>query len=146
MPLNWVIVATLITAAGACTYFEIRSEHHSVPTVLANTMEWGEPVSAKDWEVRVYPAGEVSHPVCPGGHAWTTVHAYVGMSNLDLFNGTAQTINAMNEHGLAVSGHAFRGGAAYDPQNATAVVCESQVGQWVLSQCKVHTRQSRLAD
>jgi len=129
--------ALLMAVTTACTYFEVRSS--GVPNLLANTMEWFEPDTAQGWTASVVPAGKHSQPPeCKEGRPWTTKHAYVGMLNPTSMSGFGNnTGNAMNEHGLAVSGHAFRGAGTYTPSTkASTAVCEQQVGEWAVSQFK----------
>jgi len=127
-----VAVATglfwLIAGSTACSYFELRGQN-SIPTLVANTMEWSTPSTSSGWQAVLHPADETNTPACLNGQGWSSKHAYIGMENPGVTN---VSFNAMNEHGLTVSGHAYRGGASNTPSHATIQICEIDLAAYIL--------------
>eukprot|EP00656_Telonema_subtile_P046201 TRINITY_DN5256_c0_g1_i1.p1 TRINITY_DN5256_c0_g1~~TRINITY_DN5256_c0_g1_i1.p1 ORF type:complete len:359 (-),score=60.68 TRINITY_DN5256_c0_g1_i1:408-1484(-) len=129
--LSGALVGLLCLASAlGCTYFEVQPGG-DVPKLIANTMEWSVPSTAIGWAMHTHPIGEPAASICDGGQSFTSKVGWAGVQNAQYGN---LSLNAMNEHGLAVSGHAFRSANPYLPKNATATICAIQVGEWGISQ------------
>eukprot|EP00755_Sulcionema_specki_P020919 Sspe_Gene.73141::Locus_43956_Transcript_1_2_Confidence_0.667_Length_1606::g.73141::m.73141/K01442/E3.5.1.24; choloylglycine hydrolase len=122
-----LFLAAATLCVEGCSYFEVNPK--GLPRVIANTVEWNVPQLDTPWHLEIHPRGEAVPNNCDKGAGFTAKHGFASIHA----EGVGVAMNGMNEHGLSVSVHAFRGGSTRAPSaNTTFTVCLDDYAMYVL--------------